>query len=225
MARGSRHSSLPGAAPRGPGVYPLDRVGSAVVVVARPPEMVAGFGGSVAMLATAGVRLRIVVAAGCEPADAASTPAQLSLALERLGAAKAEIIALDPRPSPAPGRVDEVTRRLGFLVQGFDLCAAPWSADHRTDTGSVRWATLLACSLRLNPPLVEYWDGRPEGAYDAGAQPWQRAAWIELSRQSARAKFHAGEVWAGTEDDAPSASRATAPRRRPFPRGRELIFR
>ncbi len=225
MAGGIWQFSRPVSTPGDPDVYPIDRVGSAVIVVARPPEMIAGFGGSVAMLAAAGVRLRIIVAADGERADTAAAPAQLLLALKRLGAAKAEIIALSSRPSPASGRVDEVTRRLGYLVQGFDLCAAPWSADHGSDSGSVRWAALLACSLRLRPPLVEYWDGRPEGASDCGAEPWQRAAWIELSRQSARAKHYADEIWAGTGNGPPPASSTTAHRRRPFPCDHELVFR
>ncbi|MFI8084752.1 hypothetical protein ACIF6L_28680 [Kitasatospora sp. NPDC086009] len=159
----------------------LEGVRDAVVVAAPFDAAVAGFGGCMAMLAAAGVRLR-VVASGAGPAPPAAAPREV---LASLGAPQAELEWLEGT------RGEEAVRRLSFLVRGADLCAAPWCGDRGTAAGAARWAALLACSLRLRPPLAEYWVPRHCAVPQGCGEPWQRASRVSLPPGAERLKRRA----------------------------------
>ncbi|MFF8773569.1 hypothetical protein [Kitasatospora sp. NPDC015120] len=180
-------------------------VREAVVVAAPLGAAVAGFGGCMAMLAASGVRLRVVVP-GAWPAPHAAPPREV---LAFLGAPQAELECLEGT------RCDEAVRHLSFLVKGADLCAAPWCGDRGTAAGAARWAALLACSLRLRPPLVEYWVPGHCAAPQGCGEPWQRAARVPLPPGAERRKRRAlcagraadpgaAEPAAGCTDGAPA---------------------
>ncbi|MDY0814526.1 hypothetical protein [Kitasatospora purpeofusca] len=155
-------------------------VRDAVVVAVPFDAAVVGFGGCMAMLAASGVRLRVVVSGG-GPASRAAVSRE---ALASLGAPQAELEWLEGT------RCDEGVRHLSLLVKGADLCAAPWCGDRGTAVGSARWAALLACSLRLRPPLVEYWVPGHCASRDCG-EPWQRASRVSLPPGAERLKRRA----------------------------------
>ncbi|MCG6497760.1 hypothetical protein [Kitasatospora sp. A2-31] len=156
-------------------------VRDAVVVAAPLDAAVVGFGGCMAMLAASGVRLRVVVP-DAGPAPHAAPPREV---LAFLGAPQAELEWLE-----ATG-CDEAVRHLSLLVSGADLCAAPWCGDRGTAAGAARWAALLACSLRLRPPLVEYWVPGHCAASQGCGEPWQRASRVSLSPGAERLKRRA----------------------------------
>lgn len=152
------------------------------VVVATPLDAaVVGFGGCMAMLAASGVRLRVVVP-GAGPTSHAAVPREV---LALLGAPQAELEWLEGTGC------DEAVRRLSFLVKGADVCAAPWCGDRGTAVGAARWAALLACSLRLRPPLVEYWVPGHCRASQGCGEPWQRASRVSLPPGAERLKRRA----------------------------------
>ncbi|WP_051711894.1 hypothetical protein [Streptomyces sp. NRRL S-350] len=149
-----------------------------MVVAAPLRDAVVGFGGCMSMLASSRARLRVVVTGGAPGPGAAPSDAPLAW----LGALRAEVVRLDG------SRPEEVVRRLPSLVRGFDLCAAPWCGDRGSDPGAARWAALLACSLRLRPPLVEYWVPGHRCAPTACEEPWQRAERVALPPGAADSK-------------------------------------
>ncbi|MCC9305902.1 hypothetical protein LN042_02060 [Kitasatospora sp. RB6PN24] len=188
---------------------------------AHPFELLAGFGGSIAMLTADGARVSIVSVGGPDAALRATGGSETPLlkAFAELGVAEQQVVRLGIPAAAITSRVGEITRRLGFLVQGFELCAAPWCDDRAAASGAVRWASLLACSLRQRPPLVEYLAGAADGTRKG--KPWHRAAWIPLPAEAARAKERAVGVWLAsvskTHRPAVTAANGTT--------GHELIFR
>ncbi|MFD8594278.1 hypothetical protein ACFV1L_04705 [Kitasatospora sp. NPDC059646] len=156
-------------------------VREAVVVAAPLDGAVVGFGGCMAMLAASGARLRVVLP-GAGPGFHGAVPREV---LAFLGAPGAELEWLEE-----PG-CDEAVRRLSLLVNGADLCAAPWCGDRGTAVGSARWAALMACSLRLRPPLVEYWVPGHCAAPHGCGEPWPRASRVALPPGAERLKRRA----------------------------------
>ena len=205
MRNGARAVAGPSSPAALPGLprYPLAHLRSVVVVAALPYDAVAGFGGAMAMLGAAGARLRVVLVAEGPVAGPAQTRA-----LRLLGGPRLEIVRLGVPAGALHLHLGDVTRRLGVLVRGFELCAAPWSGDRRADPGAARWAALLACGLRLGPPLVEYRSAADDGARPGGPPaPWARAAYVAVPRAAALSKRRALECWsgpgAGSAEEAP----------------------
>jgi hypothetical protein len=165
--------------------YPLEWVHSAVVVTACTQDGIVGFGGSIARLAASGSRLRLVVITGPEAAEA---PASTAGALAELGAAGAELVPIQVPPAAPADGLTEVMRPLYVAVHGFDLCVAPYGGSRREDERAVRWATLLACSLRPGPVLVEY-----AAALTPAHGSWERAARIPLTGDETTRKQRAVE--------------------------------
>jgi LmbE family N-acetylglucosaminyl deacetylase len=107
---------------------------------------VLGVGGTVAVLAAAGARLRLVAVTDGEsshpghgdPAGLARRRAQeRSAALLALGAGSAEVVRLGLPDSGLSDRESEIAARLRGLVTGFDACLAPWAGDVHADHEAV----------------------------------------------------------------------------------------
>lgn len=203
-----RWSSWP--APTGWEPVRLDGVRSAVIVAAHPDDDVLGLGGTIACLAAAEARLRLVFATDGEASHPGSTtlqPAQLAAirraetqaALTALGAEDAQIIRLQLPDSGVAASTEALVRRLGPLIAGFDVCAAPWSGDAHPDHEAAGRAARAAarrfgCALWQYPVWMWHWAVPGDRRV-----PWHRAGRIDmpawaLKRKRAAIACHASQV-------------------------------
>ena len=130
---------------------------SAVVLAAHPDDEVLGAGGTLSLLASAGVRLRLVSVTDGEASHpgvndrnalAERRTAETTAALRELGADSAEVIRLRFPDTGLPLILDELTAVLSNLARGFDVCLAPWEKDGHADHEAVgRAARQAALSL------------------------------------------------------------------------------
>jgi LmbE family N-acetylglucosaminyl deacetylase len=189
---------------------PLDHIRSAVIVAAHPDDDVLGLGGTIAQLAAAGARLRVVFATDGEashPNSTAMQPARLAAirrdeahaALAALGAEDAEIVRLQLPDSAVGSHTEQLVRMLRTLTIGFDVCAAPWSgdahADHEATGRAARAAARRAGTLLWQYP-VWMWHWAMPGDRRV---PWHRAGRIEvpgwaLERKQAAITRHASQI-------------------------------
>ncbi|AUG81743.1 GlcNAc-PI de-N-acetylase [Kitasatospora sp. MMS16-BH015] len=161
-----------------------------VVVAAHPDDEVLGFGGSLALLADAGVRPVLVSVTDGEASHPGSRSPlardlravrtrELDRALSRLRV-RAHRSALHLPDGRVGAHEEELTDRLARLLEGCDLCVAPYSRDLHPDHEAAGRAALAAGAAR-GVPVWEYpvWSwhwARPAEA----ALPWQRAARVQL---------------------------------------------
>ena len=90
-----------------------------------------------AILATAGARLRLIAVTDGEASHPGSDPAvnrfdadrRVSGRLDRLGAQAAEVIRLRLPDTAVAAHEDELAGLLRELCAGFKACLAPWEAD------------------------------------------------------------------------------------------------
>jgi LmbE family N-acetylglucosaminyl deacetylase len=157
---------------------------SVVVVAAHPDDEVLGVGGTMAMLAGAGVRLRLIAVTDGEASHPGADPAVLgrvragetAAALGALGAGRAEVIRLRFPDTGLAAREGELAAILREQCAGFQVCLAPWDgdahADHEAAGRAVRRAGLPVLSY---PIWMWHW------AIPADARvPWRRACQIPL---------------------------------------------
>ena len=198
------------SAPRDWEQVPLDDVRSAVIVAAHPDDEILGLGGTIAQLAAAGARLRIVFATDGEashPGSTALPPIQLAAtrraeteaALAALGAEDAQIIRLQLPDSAVGAHTEQLVRMLSELTTGFDVCAAPWSSDAHPDHEAVGRAA-RAAARRTDVTFWQYpvwmWHWAAPGDRRV---PWHSAARIDvpewaLERKRAAIACHASQV-------------------------------
>ncbi|MFE9425897.1 PIG-L deacetylase family protein [Kitasatospora sp. NPDC006697] len=168
-----------------------DRRPRVLVVAAHPDDEVLGFGGTLAVLAASGVRLRLVsVTAGeaSHPHSRASVAHNLAAvrirelreALARLGAADVQSVALGVPDGRVTQSEQELSGRLAGLLGDCDLCVAPYSHDLHPDHEAAGRAALAAGATRG----VAVWE-YPVWAWhwavpDDGRLPWHRAARLPL---------------------------------------------
>ncbi|MER8186146.1 PIG-L family deacetylase [Kitasatospora sp. NPDC094015] len=174
-----------------------------LVVSAHPDDEVLGFGGTIALLAEAGVRLRLVSVTageashphpGVPPArDLATVRArELHQALGRLGADVQSV-----RLGLPDGRVDryewDLSALLLDLLRDCELCVAPYSGDLNPDHEAAGRAALRA-GAATGVPVWEYpvwaWHWAAPGD---GRLPWHRAARIPLPPATGARKYDALE--------------------------------
>jgi LmbE family N-acetylglucosaminyl deacetylase len=155
---------------------------SVLVLAAHPDDEVLGVGGTMAQLAAAGARLRLVCVTDGEASHPGSAdPAALAerrsaeraAALEVLGAQSAEVIRLRLPDTGLAGREDEIAGRVGELADGFGVCLAPWPGDVHADHEAVGRAARRA--------------GRPTFCYPVWAWHWARPGdpripWAQATR-------------------------------------------
>lgn len=170
---------------------PVDAIRSAVIIAAHPDDEVLGLGGTLALLARSGARLRLVMVTDGEashPDSSAVRPAELAAVrraeteagLAALGAQDAQVIRLGLPDSGVDKHTEELAERLTPLVGGFDVCASPWSLDAHADHEAVGQAARAACrsagtALVQYPVWMWHWAGP-----DDQRVPWDRAARIDL---------------------------------------------
>jgi LmbE family N-acetylglucosaminyl deacetylase len=162
---------------------------SVAIVAAHPDDEVLGVGGTMALLAAAGTRLRLIAVTDGEASHPAADPAVTALtrigesadALRALGARDIEVIRLRFPDTGLAAREDELAARLGELCAGFGACLAPWQADaHADHEAAGRAARRAAWQLPgieiLSYPIWMWHWARPADP----RVPWTRACRIPL---------------------------------------------
>jgi LmbE family N-acetylglucosaminyl deacetylase len=167
-----------------------------VIVAAHPDDEVLGVGGTMALLAAAGARLRLVAVTdgeashpGADPAGIARTrTAESAAALDRLGIRDIDVVRLRFPDTGLAAREGELTARLREQCDGFGMCLAPWEgdahADHEAAGRAARRAARLA-GLKLLTYPIWMWHWAKPGDLRV---PWQRACRIPLSPDVAARK-------------------------------------
>jgi LmbE family N-acetylglucosaminyl deacetylase len=170
-----------------PGTWP-----SVVIVAAHPDDEVLGAGGMLALLASAGARLRLVAVTDGEASHPDADPAQVArvramesdAALGLLGVHDIEVVRLGFPDTGLTAREDELTVRLRDLCDGFDLCLAPWEQDAHADHEAAGRAARRAARYVLTYPIWMWHWAAPRDA----RVPWRRAWRVPLSPEVAAMK-------------------------------------
>jgi LmbE family N-acetylglucosaminyl deacetylase len=163
-----------------------------VVVAAHPDDEVLGAGGIIAILATAGVRVRLVAVTdgeashpGADPADIARIrTAESATALDLLGARDIEVTRLRFPDTGLTAREGELTQTLVEHCSGFgEVCLAPWEedahADHEAAGRAARRAGGLTGAEVLSYPVWMWHWAKPGDR----RVPWDRACRVVLPPQ------------------------------------------
>ena len=195
-------STLPSA-----GTALLAGVRSAVIVAAHPDDEVLGAGGLIAMLAASHARLRLVAVTDGERSHrghaspdslARRRTAETTAALRALGARTAEVIRLQLPDSRLAAREDELTAALAPLIDGFDLCLAPWDHDMHPDHEAAGRAVRRAQPAQLYCFPVWMWHWASPGDPRV---PWDGALRIPLPPRAAGRKRAAIKCFASQTED------------------------
>jgi len=169
---------------------------SAVVVAAHPDDEVLGVGGTMALLAAAGARLRLVAVTDGEASHPGADPrltartrmAETADALRALGAGGIEVIRLRFPDAGLAAREAELSAVLAEQCAGFEVCLAPWEADAHTDHEAAgraaRQAARQAARDVLTYPIWMWHWAKPADR----RVPWQRACRIPLPAEVAARK-------------------------------------
>ncbi len=159
---------------------------SVAVVAAHPDDEVLGVGGTLALLARAGTRLRVIAVTDGEASHpgardraalARRRAQERAAALEILGAGHAEVVRLG-FPDTGLCRVEgEVASALREACRGFGVCLAPWDADAHADHEAAGRAARWAGGARvLSYPIWAWHWAVP----DDHRLPWERALRVKL---------------------------------------------
>ena len=157
---------------------------SAVVVAAHPDDEVLGVGGTMAMLAAAGARLRLIAVTDGEASHPGIDPAVLrrvraeetTAALAALGAGSADVIRLRFPDTGLAAREDELAAVLREQCAGFEVCLAPWERDAHADHEAAGRA-----ARRGGRPVLSYPIWMWHWAIPADARvPWRQARQVPL---------------------------------------------
>ncbi len=161
---------------------------SAVVIAAHPDDEVLGAGGTMAILAAAGARLRLVALTDGEASHPAADPAvvaatraaESAAALDLLGVRGVEVLRLGLPDTGLAARGEELAVLLAGLCAGFEVCLAPWEgdahADHEAAGRAARQAAVGTGQAVLTYPIWTWHWARPGDA----RVPWPRACRVEL---------------------------------------------
>jgi LmbE family N-acetylglucosaminyl deacetylase len=172
---------------------------SVAVVAAHPDDEVLGVGGTMAVLAAAGARLRLIAITdgeashpGADPALIAQTrTAESAAALDLLGARDADVVRLRFPDTAVAAREDELSARLRELCAGFDVCLAPWDndahADHEAAGRAARRAAASDGRTLLSYPIWMWHWARPGDP----RVPWPHARRVPLPARAAARKKNA----------------------------------
>lgn len=179
----------------------------AVVVAPHPDDEVLGVGGTLALLTTAGVSVRVVTVTDGEashPHSPTRTPTALAeirraeqhLALARLGLDQAQV----HRCGLPDGHLDrheaDLADTLTGLLDEHTWCLATWAHDGHPDheaagRAAARAASLTGARLLGFPVWAWHW-ARPADS----RVPWRTAYRVPLPAALARAKRHAVRAFA-----------------------------
>jgi LmbE family N-acetylglucosaminyl deacetylase len=157
---------------------------SVAVVAAHPDDEVLGAGGTMAMLAAAGARLRLIAVTDGEASHPGADPAVLgrvraeetAAALEALGAGSADVIRLGFPDTGLTVREGELAGLLREQCAGFEVCLTPWEGDAHADHEAAGRA-----ARRAGLPVLSYPIWMWHWAVPADARvPWRRACQVPL---------------------------------------------
>jgi LmbE family N-acetylglucosaminyl deacetylase len=181
----------PGLAQLPPGR--LGSPASVVVLAAHPDDEVLGAGGLLSLLASVGIRIRLVAVTDGEASHRGRADQgdlvtrrcnERAAALRELGASAAEVVRLSLPDSGLDRLEPELTVLLRQLAAGFDACLAPWENDVHADHEVVgRAARQASPRLFFYPIWMWHW-ARP------GDQrvPWAEAFRVPLPAVAAERK-------------------------------------
>jgi LmbE family N-acetylglucosaminyl deacetylase len=165
---------------------------SVVVVAAHPDDEVLGVGGTMAMLAAAGARLRLIAVTDGEASHPGTDPAVLgrlraeesATALRLLGARHADVVRLRFPDTGLAARESELAAILSEECAGFQVCLAPWDGDAHADHEAAGRAARRAGPIVLSYPIWMWHWAKPADE----RVPWRRACQIELPPEIAARK-------------------------------------
>jgi LmbE family N-acetylglucosaminyl deacetylase len=187
-------------------------------VAAHPDDEVLGAGGLISMLAASRARLRLVAVTdgershpghGSPAALARRRTAETVAALRALGAQGAEVIRLGLPDSGLAGREERLGNVLAPLVEGFDLCLAPWDHDmHPDHEAAGRVAREAAAGAFYSFPIWMWHWGSPADP----RVPWEQAVRLPLPPRAAGRKRAAIACFASQTEDRGTASGRCSPR-------------
>lgn len=166
-----------------PGAWP-----SVMIVAAHPDDEVLGVGGTMALLASAGARLRLVAVTdgeashpGADPAGIARRrTAESAAALGTLGVRDIEVVRLRLPDTGLASCEDELTARLREQCAGFSVCLAPWEADAHADheaAGRAARRAVRPAGLELLSYPIWMWHWATPGDLRV---PWYRSCQVPL---------------------------------------------
>jgi LmbE family N-acetylglucosaminyl deacetylase len=174
------------------------------VVAAHPDDEVLGVGGTMAILAAAGARVRLIAVTDGDASHPDSDPAVMArtrtaesaVALGRLGAPGTDVIRLRLPDTAVAAHEEELTASLRELCAGFDVCLAPWEEDAHSDHEAAgraarRAATADGRTVLSYPIWMWHW-ARPADP----RIPWSRACRIPLPAEISARKQNAIEAFA-----------------------------
>ena len=156
-----------------------------LVLAAHPDDEVLGVGGTMAQLAAAGTRLRLVSVTDGEASHpghpdpaalAARRAAETAGALEVLGAQAAEVIRLGFPDTSVAAREDDLAAQVRELAADCDAVLAPWDRDVHADHEAVGRAARRASPLTFWYPVWTWHWARPGDS----RVPWERAVSVSL---------------------------------------------
>ena len=192
---------------------------SVVVVAAHPDDEVLGVGGTMALLAAGGARLRLIAVTDGEGSHPGADPeaigrmrtAESAAALAALGVSEIDVVRLRFPDTGLAACEDELTARLGELCAGFGVCLAPWEedahADHEAAGRAARRAGRQAAQGVLSYPIWMWHWAKPADR----RVPWQRARQVPLPPEVADSKRSAIRAFASQLTDRAGAGPVLPP--------------
>jgi LmbE family N-acetylglucosaminyl deacetylase len=162
------------------------------VVAAHPDDEILGAGGTMAIAAAAGIRLRLIAVTdgeashpGADPADTGRVrSAESAAALDLLGIGDIETIRLRLPDTGLAALQDELAAILREQCAGFEVCLAPWELDAHCDHEAAGRAAWQAGLPVLSYPIwMWHWAGPADPRV-----PWRRACQVLLPPEVAARK-------------------------------------
>jgi LmbE family N-acetylglucosaminyl deacetylase len=208
---------------------------SVVVIAAHPDDEVLGVGGTMAILAAAGVRMRLIAVTDGEASHPDADPAAVgrtrtaesAAALGLLGVREAEVVRLRLPDTGLPAHEDELAGLLRELCAGFEVCLAPWAgdahADHEAAGRAARQAGSAGGRILLSYPIWMWHWAEPADP----RVPWPRACQVPLPAGVAARKQLAIQAFASQLTDRGPGLGPVLPRgiAAHFTRGQEVLLR